>query len=283
MGIADLSYLAGRCAMGALCLLAIVRATGVLADRERHAANRRLAVLLLIALLLGGIVLSAFDAYDVLWGPGAGRITPADWAWFVFDLGVPMLALRVLRVARQRDEALARLWEMARTDPLTGLANRRGFEAQAVQAIGAARAAGQACTLLALDIDRFKAINDGFGHPAGDTVLRATAGVLAAGIRKRDLVGRIGGEEFVAMLPGLDLAEAVEVAYRLRAEVTRSVAHPAGGETRLTFSAGVALLSREGAPEEALERGLAAADEALYQAKRNGRDRVEVAPAPPAR
>ena len=146
----------------------------------------------------------------------------------------------LLRAVAERDNVYARLDALARTDPLTGLANRRAFLEHAQAFLSAAARSGAPLALLLLDIDRFKAVNDRFGHGAGDAVLRAVAAALRGAIRVGDLPVRWGGEEFAVLLPGTDLPAAVALAERLRAAVRDGVPHPAGG--RVTVSIGAARL-----------------------------------------
>jgi two-component system cell cycle response regulator len=126
--------------------------------------------------------------------------------------------------------------------------------------------------VLVLDLDHFKEFNDRYGHPAGDEALRAFAGLLGSSVRQLDLAARYGGEEFAVYLPGLGAAEAGEVAERIR-ERTESTIIPLGpGQTgRLTVSIGIAIAPNDGKERVAL---LKAADEALYRAKKAGRNRV---------
>jgi diguanylate cyclase (GGDEF)-like protein len=218
-----------------------------------------------------------YDAWDNVVRHHENRIMASSWVWLGFDAAVPLLALVALRVTRERDAALARLSSMAVTDPLTGLANRRGFTEAAMAAIAACRRNGTPAAVVMFDVDRFKSINDGHGHPAGDAVLVGLAEVLRRGARAGDVTGRLGGEEFALLCPGLDAAGAAAVAERLRAMLRAEVAHPAGGTAVVTASAGVAEVAVRGAPEAALDAALGAADGALYAAKEGGRDRVVMA------
>ncbi|SEA32485.1 sensor domain-containing diguanylate cyclase [Rubrimonas cliftonensis] len=168
----------------------------------------------------------------------------------------------------------ADLRSLAALDPLTGLLNRRGFfeTAQTVRA-GVARR-GATMSLIAFDIDRFKRLNDGCGHAAGDAALVALADAARSEIRAGDLLGRIGGDEFALALPRADLARAAAIAERVRAAV--AAARPTAGGRRLAFTAsfGVTELRNAG---ESLHEALARADAALYVAKARGRDRVATA------
>lgn len=167
--------------------------------------------------------------------------------------------------ANRYEQALAE----AGTDPLTGLPNRRALDARATQLVSGADRAGRPCSLVVVDIDHFKTINDRYGHLAGDRAIRAVAQVMADRLRAADLVARYGGEEFVAVLPGTDLPEAVAVVDDLRRRIGDMALDYVEG-TPLRISAGVTLMR----PEESLTAAFARADRALYRAKRSGRDRV---------
>jgi len=162
---------------------------------------------------------------------------------------------------------------MALTDPLTGLYNRRMFMELAKKELSRAQRYGEPLSLVLLDIDHFKKINDTYGHDAGDLAIRHVAEILRKNLRSADVVARWGGEEFVILLPKTELEEAVKVAEKLRRLVEGDLLKlPDGKTVRLTFSAGVSTF-REG---ESLDQLLKEADEALYEAKRKGRNRVEV-------
>lgn len=156
----------------------------------------------------------------------------------------------------------------ATTDPLTGLPNRLALE-RAVEAF-----TGAACSLLYADLDHFKELNDSFGHPSGDEALRHVARVFQRSLREDDIAARIGGEEFGLWLPGTPLADAREVAERVRQAVESAILHIGGVDFRLTCSIGIAAVPDTVAKPANLT---AAADAALYQAKSRGRNRVEVA------
>jgi diguanylate cyclase (GGDEF)-like protein/PAS domain S-box-containing protein len=162
----------------------------------------------------------------------------------------------------------------AETDPLTGLANRRRFF-NALRLAGERVARkGDHSSVLMLDLDRFKAVNDRYGHAVGDAVLRSFAAILRAALRSSDLAGRVGGEEFAVLLPHTDLAGAVLLAERIRHAVAAYCRVPEHPELRMTVSIGVSeLLPEDPSPEAALAR----ADAALYAAKQAGRNRVMAA------
>ncbi|MEO3474702.1 GGDEF domain-containing protein [Roseomonas sp. CAU 1739] len=223
-------------------------------------------------LLLGIAILSIVDIVAVLRLGVVPESRTIDWFWASLDELMPIFFLLQIESWRRRDQLEAQLAALSETDPLTGLPNRRGFLIRAQAAMATARRGGGRCSVVMLDLDRFKAINDGFGHPAGDAVLRGVAVAITEAVRGTDVVGRLGGEEFALLLPD-DLAGAAQLAERLRVAVAASVAHPAGAGHRVTFSAGVAALDPTGS-EAVLEAALAAADRALYAAKASGRDRV---------
>jgi len=177
-------------------------------------------------------------------------------------------------------DANAQLEILAMTDPLTGLANRRHFGEQlAREAIRAAETGGF-LSLVTLDIDHFKTINDQHGHPAGDAVLRHLALVLEEKVRANDLLARVGGEEFAVLAVDTGMAEASQLAERLRAAIENTGPITVGrASISVTISLGVVTRRiQAGEVSRAPELMLAAADDALYRAKRNGRNRVEVAP-----
>jgi diguanylate cyclase (GGDEF)-like protein len=167
-----------------------------------------------------------------------------------------------------------RLEAMLFEDPLTGLSNRRFILPQLAGAISAARRHERPLTIAIVDIDHFKAVNDEHGHAAGDRVLAAVASCLRTHLRAEDQLGRLGGEEFLALVPDADARVAAAATEKLRTEVARLEVDCGGAELRVTVSIGWAAWEGESA-EELMRR----ADEALYDAKRSGRDRVEGAPA----
>jgi diguanylate cyclase (GGDEF)-like protein len=165
-----------------------------------------------------------------------------------------------------------RLQQLSVRDPLTRLLNRRGLAAQLAREAGRLRRHREVYAVLAIDVDRFKAINDSLGHTAGDAVLVALAEVLRANARDIDQIARVGGEEFCVLLPCTDRVGALVAAERVRAAVLRQ---PWPGlKQALTVSVGVAVAERG---DETAESVLRRADAALYRAKRLGRNRVELA------
>jgi two-component system cell cycle response regulator len=171
------------------------------------------------------------------------------------------------RTKELREELVAqgaRLESLLREDALTGLSNRRAVLTQLTGMVSAARRHGHPLSIAILDLDHFKRINDSHGHKVGDDVLVAAAHAMGTHLRAEDQLGRLGGEEFLVLLPDTDSAAAEHVAEKLRAEVAE-----APTPVPVTVSIGVATWDGE-APEDLLHR----ADEALYAAKDAGRDRV---------
>ncbi|MGE0501146.1 MAG: diguanylate cyclase [Rhizobiaceae bacterium] len=170
-------------------------------------------------------------------------------------------------------EVFDRLTNDSRTDPLTGLCNRRGFEERAAIALARAARDGASAALIVADLDHFKTLNDSHGHAAGDRVIRAFGRLLAQIAGRNAVVARIGGEEFCAILPGCTIAQARIVAETVRASFTGITIDGLPEGIRATASFGVV----GPADGVSLQDLLAYADEALYQAKRHGRDSVRVA------
>ena len=163
---------------------------------------------------------------------------------------------------------------LASTDPLTGLPNRLNFFSTGRAEMMLAARTGAPLTLLMIDLDHFKHVNDSFGHAGGDEALRVFAATCRATLGDRGTVARLGGEEFVILLPKTDLASAVALAENLRQTVERMEVALRRGSIRLTASIGVARVDMR---ERELDAALARADQALYEAKHRGRNRVVVA------
>lgn len=180
------------------------------------------------------------------------------------------------RVALEQDREALKV--DSRRDPLTNLANRRVLDAlmELSDAAVAAGGSNPPAVAIMVDLDHFKMINDRFGHPAGDEVLRRVASVLTAAVRRGDEVIRYGGEEMLvlARLESHDPAEAVALAERLRARIAAIPTEDVTPGHPIWASMGVAVIEPDERADHAIER----ADQALYQAKQNGRDRVELAP-----
>ena len=233
-----------------------------------------------------------FDEGTEVRGLGALRIVPLVAADRILGtlvagtkargaLGEDVLRmLEVLAIQAAQAVLRAQLFEqterLATIDGLTSLANRRSFQARAAQALAQARRYGRACAVLMTDIDHFKAVNDTYGHPAGDAVLRGVAQMLRDQARDTDVVARYGGEEFAVVMPETDLRGAQVIAERLREAVAARAFHTELGPVRVTLSVGLAASPQDGTEMEALVQ---LADACLYRAKREGRNRVVTADA----
>ena len=171
---------------------------------------------------------------------------------------------------REREEAVAKLREYADRDGLTGIANRRFFEARLADEFLRWQRYGGELSMLLFDLDHFKRINDEFGHMAGDTVLRSMAQRVSGVVRKQDVFGRFGGEEFALLLPCTPLDDALYVAEKIRCTIGDEPIEVQGVIVPVTASVGAAT-ARTGAPD--YEGMINEADAALYTAKRQGRNR----------
>ena len=178
---------------------------------------------------------------------------------------------------RQLEEAVAKAERLAATDPLTGLANRRSVNRALGQRFAEAQRSGGDLSVLMMDLDGFKALNDHAGHPAGDRMLVTAAGVIEANCRHSDVAGRFGGDEFVVVLPATGLGLGRGVAERIRADFEAAAAaacRELGHPQPVTMSAGLATLRCSGA--DGFEQLVARADAALYDAKAAGKCRLRV-------
>jgi diguanylate cyclase (GGDEF)-like protein len=190
--------------------------------------------------------------------------------WVDVMASVCVVAAFVLMLTRRNEQLQARLSDEARTDALTGLLNRRGFDERATVELAHALRDGGSLALVAFDVDYFKRVNDEWGHETGDRVLARVGAVLAGNARDIDVLARVGGEEFVALLPGADSADAATFTERIRTAIAAS---DAAGLPTVRVSAGVAAAVTPPSIATLLER----ADSALYAAKRAGRDQTVVA------
>ena len=169
---------------------------------------------------------------------------------------------------RELARANEKITELTRIDPLTQLSNRRYFSERIEEMISLANRKSQPLSLIMIDIDHFKSINDTYGHDAGDRVLQAFAGLMKINARKEDLVSRFGGEEFIILLPFTDILQAYDFSERIRTELARK--NLLGNGRQITASFGVSRLM----PDEGNESLLKRADRALLQAKALGRNRT---------
>jgi len=191
--------------------------------------------------------------------------------YFQIPAEIELLTLRAKQLVTLR-LAMDRLRAEGDLDHLTGLANRRRFRAALKREVERWHRYGAPCTLLLLDIDWMKAINDRFGHPAGDAVIRYVANTLSRVSRNNDTAARVGGEEFALLLAGISDVKAESAARRLLAILAEQ---PIEGVGNITVSIGLASCPTHADSERSL---YAASDKALYVAKNEGRNRVAVAP-----
>ena len=211
------------------------------------------------ALLTPGAVLAEMTV-------DSGLNVASSFAYVVLSLSfhAMLMALVVIRLVTD-------LQRLSRHDGLTGLLNRRALEEALAAQLQRSRRNGEAFCLLMLDADHFKRINDRFGHAVGDLALKHLSALLRGHMREVDRLARFGGEEFVVLLPGLALADALPVAERLRQAIaTEPLAH---GDALMALSVSIGIAEWGGPGEEASSL-LVRADAALYQAKQRGRDRV---------
>jgi len=230
-----------------------------------------LGVAIVIGTRLGRSILTPLRALE----SAADRFGAGDLSFRVPLTGqdeMAQLGQTLNSMADKLAQSQATLRELSTHDPLTGLINYREFHRQLTEEVERFRRYGRPFSLLMLDVDHFKGINDAYGHLAGDEALRAIATLLQGEVRPTDLVARYGGEEFVMVLPETDGPAAVILADRLRSRVAGQAIPLATAQTiSLTVSIGLAAC-----PENAdsLQKLIGAADQALYVAKANGRNRV---------
>jgi two-component system chemotaxis response regulator CheY len=221
------------------------------------------------------ILLTARDAKtDVVRGLEAGADDYLSKPFNLEELRARVaIGARIIDLEARLHEAMHRLETLALHDSLTGLLNRRAIMEHATAELARARREGQPLSLILLDVDHFKAINDRHGHLIGDEALKMVAATLSACKRVSDWAGRWGGEEFLLVLPRTTAESALAIAERLRAGVAAaSLPLPDGGALRLRISAGVCTIppGADGLIDEYVRE----ADAALYEAKRAGRDRT---------
>ena len=258
-----------RIVVFSLIVTTYLAATCISLWRVREALPSKLP--LIVVLALHGLVYFARVPGAFFIPPQTGTsivVTP----WFVViavESLFHLVASSLLLVTMSKERSENGVQRLASTDPLTGLRNRRSFlELGALRLEDGLRKANPT-TVLMIDIDHFKAVNDQRGHQAGDEVLQAVAEALMQRLRPGDLCGRFGGEEFVCLLVDCDSAQGRDVAERLRTAIQISM-------NGLTVSAGVAC-TKDLPPGVDLQRILLAADQALYASKNGGRNRVTLA------
>ena len=206
-------------------------------------------------------------------------LLPDGWSWIDADM-IRMLALAALYLMMltnafgylllSRERLQAELTRLEVVDPLTDVPNRRGFYQALTPWMALARRPGMPTSVIILNLDQFKRVNDSYGHPVGDSVLKAMVDVCKKQLRDSDLMGRLGGAEFAVQLPRTSLEDALMVAERIRNAVATMPVKTERAVINLTASLGVTTIRAEDSTVSLFKR----ADEALQQAKREGRDRV---------
>jgi diguanylate cyclase (GGDEF)-like protein len=209
------------------------------------------------------------------WSPSGNQVFDSVWLTVLsFEALLFTIAIAFILLAMAKERTEHRHKTAALVDPLTGIANRRAFLQEGETQLKRQITDPRPTAVMLLDLDNFKSINDRFGHAVGDRVLQIFAEVASAGMRRTDLVGRLGGEEFAALLPDTTRERAVAVAERIRAVFAETTREVDGRPVAATVSIGV-VLSHDAVLD--LSALLAQADHALYCAKEKGRNRVEVA------
>jgi len=255
---------------GIIAIYASLTAAELLRERRKSLTRRWPAIV--VPVMHGLVLMLPILIGDVL-RPHDDKFGSSIWVT-IFSVELVLYAVGTVFVIFMlvSERVVAAHKTAASIDPLTALFNRRGFAEASARLIEREASAGRPVTVLIFDIDYFKSINDRFGHPAGDEILKLFATVVVNNLRITDLSGRIGGEEFAALLP-CALEEGKSVAERVRESFAASGIVSDDGPVDTTVSIGVA----GGPAGTELEVLLAAADTALYQAKRGGRNRVVAA------
>jgi diguanylate cyclase (GGDEF)-like protein len=249
----------------------LVSAYLIVSYRE-HARASEWAAAVSIVLFAG----TQLIASGISFSQGAGH-DPAAFDRFMhftyMTLPAGYMSTSILIILMMASDISAEMKEIAVRDPLTGLLNRRGFNEYGEKAFAVARRTGSPLSLIMTDIDRFKVINDRFGHAAGDAALAHFAELCAENRRKEDVVARVGGEEFAVLLPGTDLRDAMALADQLCARVGSTPIDLTAIGLPMTSSFGVAAISDQ---DSSLDDLVRRADRALYRSKRAGRNQVDL-------
>lgn len=245
---------------GVAGLIVIILTGPYITADGRDLLKTNIAILIALVPVMFAVSLSRFDMIGTV-------------VFVLLAVGVSTLLGRVLETSNRRAFALEReLHREARTDALTGLANRRAMQERGREELKRAKRFGAPVSVILCDLDRFKNINDRYGHEAGDAALVQAAHVLREALRESDALGRWGGEEFIAVLPASTVDGAMEVAERMRIAIERTRLPGLGQGT--TISLGVATRTQIADPVAAWDSMVKEADQSLYRAKREGRNRV---------
>ncbi|MBA6418412.1 GGDEF domain-containing protein [Pseudomonas neustonica] len=212
---------------------------------------------------------AAIVAFNVRYITGENAMNALIVTNLAFSSLAVMLFSHIYERSRTRNEA--RLIELAGTDSLTGIANRMRMGEEFTRLRSQAERSAMALSLVVLDVDKFKHVNDQYGHETGDRALQHIAGKLSERLRGSDMVCRLGGEEFALLLLGADHQQAAKLADHLRQQVFATPLKLNGTELQISFSGGVATLSDDG---DDLSTLLKVADQRMYEAKSSGRNRI---------
>jgi diguanylate cyclase (GGDEF)-like protein len=261
----------GSLAIGVNILLSVEALLGVSVRRRSRARTVLMGVFAMAAALLIWRNIQLWMADYQL--PGITAASNTNFFYVMFSGLQPLFAgIGFLLLYNEILQQELRL--LARIDPLTGVSNRLAIDEATTMMLAHSARYRQSLAVLMLDADHFKSVNDRFGHNGGDKVLRSLVFSIRATLRDSDLIGRVGGEEFVVLSPGADMASAMLLAERVRSTVEQTPLVIDGQSLTLTVSVGVAVAALNESDGTAL---LKRADAALYGAKRAGRNRVEAA------
>jgi diguanylate cyclase (GGDEF)-like protein len=262
-------------------VLSLLYATvaGLLWRHAREVLKWRAPALLAAPVLLGSLAFGARALRAAIWPESVGAemnvasgLNVASAVSYIVLVLLMHGTLMMLVVARLVND----LQRLARRDGLTGLLNRRAMNDLLDTQARLRRRAGDCFSVLMIDVDHFKAVNDCHGHATGDRALTHIARLMTQALRAQDRLGRLGGEEFLVLLPGADLRRALAEAERLRLSVRATPLRDAQVDVEVALTISIGVAEWAGSEEDA-SRLLARADDALYRAKHLGRDRVEAA------
>jgi diguanylate cyclase (GGDEF)-like protein len=264
---------AARVIVSSLIVAAYTFLTAAELGRERRQSLIRRWPAIFVPMLHGAIFLSPMALASLSLDFGGMHSLATGWvAVFAIEIVLYVVGAAFIVLVLAKDRTVRRYKTAAATDPLTGLLNRRGFFEAAGAVMAGNSALMQPVSVLVFDLDHFKSLNDSFGHNTGDAMLQLFANVARKSMRAGDVIGRLGGEEFVAIVSGT-LADAAIAAERVRSAFAAATLARDGPQVPATVSVGAAC----GSPNAAIEMLIARADAALYCAKAKGRNRVEMA------
>jgi diguanylate cyclase (GGDEF)-like protein len=256
----------------AYAALTLFASAFVIVNYRREPRPSEWAAAFCIALF--GVAQAASAWIAAMQGPAGNEALHGAYLHFTF-LTIPAgyLAMAAFIILMMASDMSARMKQLAVSDQLTGLLNRRGFNELGERAFSAARRSGEPLSVILTDIDRFKCINDRYGHAAGDSALEQFAQLVRNGRRREDIVARVGGEEFALLLPGTDLRDAMAMADQLCKTIGATPVDLTSIGLPMTSSFGVAALSNL---DSSLDDMVRRADRALYRSKRAGRNQVDL-------